>query len=70
MPSQREATKKCSQKAGLNPAYTERWGEREEGKMDREPKNNIEENETFFERQQREWFENDCQGDIEDYGVD
>ena len=28
------------------------------------------ESKTFFERQQNAWFENDCRGDIEDYGYD
>ncbi len=26
--------------------------------------------ETYFDRQQDAWFENDCQGGIEDYGYD
>ena len=28
------------------------------------------ENETYFDRQFDKWMENDCQGDIEDYGED
>jgi len=36
--------------------------------MDKKKPEKVEE--TYFERQQDAWFNNDCQGDIEDYGYD
>ena len=38
------------------------------GNMKPKPKKVEKDDRTFFEIQEDAWFDNDCQGDIEDYG--